>query len=104
MLQATLLFGLNGGHGRIGTAAWRRFLEREITPRFPDGLTIFDANGQWRDPRTGHIAREPSKIVLIVAPNEPAAYGRLKAIADIYKRRFAQHSVGIVTSAVCASF
>ena len=45
---ADLLFGRKiGGQGIVGEGAWRRFVAREITPRFPDGLTILGP--AWRD-------------------------------------------------------
>ena len=44
MQQIELMFGRNvAGHVRVGEAAWSRFVAREITPRFPDGLTVIDA-------------------------------------------------------------
>ena len=70
----------------------------------PDGLTVFDAAGQWRDPARGRIVREPSKVVLIVFRDEPQKQEHLDAIADAYKRRFKQQSVGIVIRPACASF
>ena len=33
----------------VDDAAWATFLGDTVTPRFPDGLTVFDARGQWRD-------------------------------------------------------
>src|SRR6188508_1756794 len=36
---AELLFG----RGNVSDINWNRFLDAEITPRFPDGLTIYDA-------------------------------------------------------------
>jgi hypothetical protein len=27
---------------------WARFVDREIAPRFPDGLSVVDAKQQWR--------------------------------------------------------
>jgi hypothetical protein len=104
-LTATLLFGRHaGGRLAVSDADWSRFLAGEITPRFPDGLTVFDASGQWRDPARGVATREPSKVVLIVYRDEPTAQARLTAIAEAYKRRFAQRSVGIVVNPGCASF
>ena len=35
----------------------------EITPRFPDGLTVVDSVGQWRDPARGRLVRERGKLV-----------------------------------------
>ncbi len=80
---AELLFGRDVG-GRLGVseAAWGRFLAREITPRFPDGLTVMDAAGQWRDPTTGAIEREPSKRVEIVLPGKADDQAQLEAIVE----------------------
>jgi hypothetical protein len=66
---AELMFGRNIGN-RIGVSEgrWRQFVDREITPRFPNGLTVFNAAGQWRDRASNRIVREPSKIVQIVLP------------------------------------
>src|SRR5262249_41064108 len=53
MIEVELMFGRNIG-GKLGVtdALWRQFLAREMTPRFPDGLTVFDTSGQWRDAKT----------------------------------------------------
>jgi hypothetical protein len=116
MQRIELMFGRDiHGHAGVGDAAWATFLAREITPRFPDGLTVVNAAGQWRDPATGRIAREPSRLVIIVAAPPPyppphAGEGRegadekIAAIVDAYKKRFRQKSVGVVTSAACAAF
>jgi hypothetical protein len=104
-LTATLLFGRHvDGRPPVSNVDWSRFLASEITPRFPNGLTVFDAAGQWHDPARGVAVREPSKVVLIVYRDEPTAQARLTAIAEAYKRQFAQRSVGIVVSPGCASF
>jgi hypothetical protein len=64
MQQIELMFGRNIG-GRLGVSetAWSRFLAREVTPRFPDGLTVVNAASQWRDKEHGALVREPSKLV-----------------------------------------
>lgn len=102
---AELLFGRDIG-GRLGVseAAFARFVARELTPRFPDGLTITDATGQWRDRRSGRIVREPSKHVEIVLPGNADDQARLEAIASAYKRTFRQQSVGIILRPACVSF
>ena len=102
---ADLLFGRAIG-GRIGVsdAQWARFLDREITPRFPDGLTVFDARGQWRDPDRNRIVREPSKVVTIVLPGRSDDAQRLNEIAEAYKKRFGQQAVGMVLRPACVSF
>ena len=103
--RVELMFGRNiRGHLRVGDAAWARFLAREITPRFPDGLTVLDAAGQWRNPAGRRIAREPSKLVIIVTADGALVDDRIAAIAAAYKQRFRQKSVGVVTSPACGAF
>jgi hypothetical protein len=77
---------------------------REITPRFPDGLSAVDAKGQWRDRNRNEIVREPSKLVTIVLPGDPADQARLSEIVEAYKRRFKQQSVGLIVRPACVSF
>jgi len=102
---AELLFGRDVGN-RVGVseAAWRRFVAREVTPRFPDGLTVSNAIGQWRDPANGRMVREPSKRVEIVLPGRPDDGARLDAVAAAYKRQFHQHSVRAIVQSACVSF
>jgi hypothetical protein len=101
---AELMFGRDIGN-RLGVSerAWDRFVAREVTPRFPDGLTIIDASGQWRDPASGRIVREPSKLVTIVLPGNDDGT-RLDAVISAYKRHFRQKSVGLVVQPACTSF
>jgi len=105
MQQIELMFGRNiAGRLRVGEAAWSRFLAREITPRFPDGLTVLDAAGQWRDPVGGRLVREPSKMVIIVTADDALVGDRIAAIVAAYKQRFRQRSVGVISRSVCAAF
>jgi hypothetical protein len=102
---ADLMFGRKiGGRVAVSEAQWERFVDREITPRFPDGLTVLDARGQWRDSKSNRIIREPSKIVTIVLPGKAEDAARLTEIAEAYKKRFRQQSVGIVLRPACVSF
>jgi hypothetical protein len=102
---AELLFGRKIGD-RLGVSEtqWRRFVDREISPRFPDGLTVFDAKGAWRDTAAKIIVHEPSKVVEIVLPGRPDDVEQLNQIAQAYKTRFRQQSVGIVVRGACVSF
>src|SRR5262245_45767683 len=94
---AELMFGRKiGDRIAVSEAQWTRFVDSEITPRFPDGLTVIDARGQWRDPDKNRIVREPSKLVTIVLPGNAEDSQRLTEIAEAYKKRFQQQSVGII--------
>lgn len=99
------MFGRDIGN-RVGVSdkAWRGFVAREITARFPDGLTVVNATGQWRDPASGRIVGEPSKLVTIVLPGNDDDEARLDAVVRAYKRRFRQLSVGLVVQSACVSF
>jgi len=104
-LVADLTFGRDiGRHVGVSEAAWRRFLAREVTPRFPDGLTVMNASGQWRDRGTGRIVREPSKVVMIVLSGRADDQERLDAIVAAYKRQFHQQSVGVIVQPACTAF
>ncbi len=104
-MVAELLFGRDIGN-RVGVSqsAWARFVAGEMTPRFPGGLTVTDAVGQWRDPGSGRIVREPSKRVEIVLPGNGDDEARLEAIVRAYKRRFRQQSVGVIVRPACVAF
>ena len=102
---AELLFGRDIGH-RLGVSesAFARFVVHEIAPRFPDGLTVSNATGQWRDRDSGTIVREPSKRVKIVLPGKADDETRLDAIVTAYKRDFHQQSVVVIVRPACVSF
>jgi hypothetical protein len=105
MQQIELMFGRNIG-GRLGVSetAWSRFLAREVTPRFPDGLTVVNAASQWRDKDRGALVREPSKLVTIVTAQDPWTPDKIAGIVAAYKQQFRQQSVAVITRAVCAAF
>ena len=99
-----LFFGRNlGDREVVSDPAWRDFLATEITARFPDGLTVMDAAGQWRD-GAGRLIGERTKLVLILAAPGAEAAQRVEAIVEAYKARFGQESVLRAVGAVCAAF
>ncbi|MGZ8216939.1 DUF3574 domain-containing protein [Methylomagnum sp.] len=98
-----LYFGTDTPDGGVAPEAWARFLNREVTPRFPKGLTTWDASGQWRS-AAGVIQPEASHILHIVHPGDPDSETSLRVIVGLYKSRFRQESVLRVRSQVCASF
>lgn len=100
-----LMFGRKIGD-RVGVsdAEWERFLDDEITPRFPGGLTVIDAAGQWRDPVRNLVVREPSKIVSIVLRDLAEGETGIDAIVDAYKKKFRQQAVGVIVRPACVSF
>ncbi|EOW6722613.1 DUF3574 domain-containing protein [Cronobacter dublinensis] len=104
MTQTTLYFGLNRPAGAtITEQEWQRFVDNDVTPRFRDGLTVFDARGQWLG-NDGKVAREPSKALMLIHASDSASEKGIEALRGIYKSRFAQESVMRVDETVCVQF
>lgn len=101
--RTTLYFGLTRPSGRIGEGQWQAFLRNKVTPRFPDGLTVWEADGQWRRP-DGRISWERAKVLLLVHNESPQVRAALSAIINDYKRDFQQESVLWESAPVCAAF
>ena len=84
-------------------AQWNAFLTREVTPRFPDGLTVLDGYGQWKAPN-GKISAERSRVLLLWHAPGADADSKIDAIRAAYKKQFHQLSVMRVDGADCMSF
>jgi hypothetical protein len=103
-VQDTLYFGTakpNGGV--VANDEWTEFLEIVVTPRFPQGLTVVQASGQWRG-ADGSIVRESTRILQLVHPDDALSEKAAIEIAADYKSRFQQEAVLRVKTAACASF
>ena len=93
LTRTELYFGLSRPDGGEVTGAdWNAFLNDTVTPLFPAGLTVIDAHGQWRED-SGKIAREPSRILLLIHPPTPEADEKIEQIRALYKQRFSQEAV-----------
>lgn len=104
MARVELLLGASRADGRaIGDEEWRAFLDAEVTPRFPDGLTVLTGDGQWRN-STGRITRERSRVMLVWYIPRATSSTDVDAIREAYKKQFAQESVMRVDGAGCVSF
>ncbi|QRM34737.1 DUF3574 domain-containing protein [Microvirga sp. VF16] len=104
MVRDTLYFGRNRPSGEaVREAEWRRFLNEIITPRFPDGLTVVRATGQWRN-ANGHIEREASEVVTVLHSGDPTARSKISEIIAEYRQRFDQEAVLRERTVTCARF
>ena len=104
-ITAQLFFGRNIGN-RLGVtdADWARFLDEEVSPRFPEGFTVLDANGQWRDADTRQIVREPSKVLVLVLDRDGVDRAAIASIVGAYRTRFQQQAVGAIYEPACVAF
>jgi hypothetical protein len=98
--RTELYFGLGKQDGTVASEdEWQRFLAEEVMPRFPEGLTIIDARGQYRN-FAGKIVREPSRVLIVLYRKRlrKDAERKIDAICETYKRLFQQESVLRVTA------
>jgi Protein of unknown function (DUF3574) len=104
MSQLELLFGASRkGGGEVTDAEWTSFLDTEVTPRFPDGLTVLTGSGQWRTD-SGVLTKERSRMLIVWYQPASDSDTKIEAIRSVYKARFKQDSVMRVDGASCVSF
>ncbi len=89
---------------RIGEAQWRAFLDKEVTPRFPDGLTVFDAYGQWLFRGAAEPNRLATKVLVILHEDTPQRRDDIEAIRLAWKQATGHQSVLWSRQAVEVSF
>ncbi len=87
----------------VSDEAWAAFLADTVTPRFPDGLTVVDGAGQWRD-SAGVVQRERTKMLIILTSPGEEGMRLTDEIAQEYESRFSQETVLRTVGAACVSF
>lgn len=104
MVRLEMLFGASRPDGPpVSDQEWASFLDDEVTPRFPAGLTVLRGPGQWRS-SDGVVAKEQSRILVIWHSPSSRSESDIEAIRSAYKQRFEQESVMRVDSTSCVSF
>jgi hypothetical protein len=105
LIQVDLYFGRNiGMTGQVTERQFRQFLREDITPRFPDGLTVYDADGQFLN-QSNQLIREPSKVVSLLLEDTQINERSINQIIDAYKQKFRQESVlAVVDETLNVSF
>jgi Protein of unknown function (DUF3574) len=106
-VDTRLYFGLGPadapGKG-VPDAAWRDFLDKEVTPRFPSGLSVLDVYGQWQGKEETTPERIRSKLLVIDYQATPDNASRIEAIRTAWKQRTGDQSVLKVTQPADVSF
>ena len=104
LISDRLYFGRNiPGGGVVSDADWESFLAEVITPRFPAGLSVLRAQGQWRD-QNSVIQREDSIILDLLHPDDGNSEQSVQEIMTAYKTRFKQEAVLRVRDSVRVQF
>ncbi|MEI7872826.1 MAG: DUF3574 domain-containing protein [Alphaproteobacteria bacterium] len=101
-LEVNLYFGrdIETG-GEVSEAQWAEFMNAEVTPRFPDGLSVLNVAGQSRNSKNQTL-RERTKLLVVVVFDAPAHRAKIDAIVETYDKRFGQQGVFRVEKPVCA--
>jgi hypothetical protein len=88
-----------------GESRWIAFLDSEVTPRFPDGLSVIDVYGQWRSLKPGSpVLRERSRLLVILHPATAEAAAKIEAIRAAWKQPTGEESVLWVSQPVDVRF
>jgi len=111
-VKSELYFGLGDESGEssrqqtdsISEAQWRTFLDKEVTPRFPGGLTVFDAYGQWLFQDTNQLHRLRTKVLVVHHEDSAQRRNDIEAIRLAWKRDTGHQSVLWSKSAADVSF
>src|SRR5262249_24521124 len=83
------LFGHSGRDGRaVAEADWQALHDTEVTPRFPDGLTVLSGTGQWLS--GDRVRKEGSRVLIIFYQPAADSDDKIDAIRSRYKTRFQQ--------------
>lgn len=104
MARLEMIFGTARSQGGpVTDEEWVSFLDGEVTPRFPQGMTTLRGPGQWRG-SDGRLVREESRVLVILYEPASRTDEDIEAIRSAYKQRFAQESVMRIDAASCVSF
>ena len=101
-IAEVVYFGTNKPGGVVSSEEWSRFLREVVTPKFPDGLSVWQAKGQWQD-GDGALIKERTFVLSLVHAREPSFEASVRAIISEYKARFQQEAVLRVKSQACIS-
>ncbi|QGZ52806.1 DUF3574 domain-containing protein [Streptomyces sp. QHH-9511] len=106
-VETRLFFGTERPDGGpdVTDPQFMAFVDAEVTPLFPDGLTVQDGRGQWRD-RNGTIERERSYELILLYPATEARLRDplIERIRDTYEQGFGQESVARLDEPTRADF
>ncbi len=106
-VDTRLYFGLgladHPEHG-ISESEWRAFLDKEVTPRFPSGLSVLDVYGQWQGKTETAPERLRSKMLIIYYPDSAENRDKIAAIRTAWKQKTGDQSVLQVTEPADVSF
>jgi hypothetical protein len=106
-VDTKLYFGLGPAddlNKGVSETAWRDFLDKEVTPRFPAGLSVLDVYGQWQSKNETAPERVRTKLLVIDYADTAENRARIDQIRSAWKQRTGDESVLMVTEPAEVSF
>jgi hypothetical protein len=73
--------------GAIPRSQWDGFLKQVVTPLFPEGLTWFDVQGQWRAP-DGVTRKLPSRMLIVLYADSRRNDQAIEQVRREFKNQF----------------
>lgn len=92
-IKTELYFGLSQNNKTISESEWNSFEKNEISIRLPEGYTIYDADGAWKDKNTGLTLKEKSKVLVVIHHEDQRKSQAIDQIRARYMKQFYQQSV-----------
>jgi hypothetical protein len=93
-LETKMFMGLSrSGSGAVSRHEWDKFVAENFVSGFPNGFTIVETTGYWRDKNTKATVYENGKQVVILHEATPGNETMINEIAEKYRSRFDQQSV-----------
>jgi Protein of unknown function (DUF3574). len=95
-----LYFGAQKPSGYVTTDEWKKFLETVVTPFFPEGLTAWQAYGQWKS-KSNEIIQERSYVLSLAYKRSKGTDEKIHKIIEKYKSLHDQEDVLVIRAPVC---
>lgn len=93
-VRTELFFGTAAKDDTVTEDEFSAFLDAEVSPRFPEGLTLFKGHGRFTG-RNGVLVKEDPFVVILLHPHDQFNVNdrKIEAIRRAYKQQFQQESV-----------
>jgi hypothetical protein len=94
-VRTELFFGTAAPGHVVTEECFLEFLDSEVTPRFPEGLTLFRGHGRFTG-ENGLLVKEEPFMVILLYPSEQfkASDRKIEEIRRLYKAQF-RHESGL---------
>ena len=104
MFRTQIVFGLSREDGEVVTEKeWQKFVDDAVAVWFPNGFTVVDSTGQWRN-LSGKVVNERSKVLTILHEGDETTMRKLDDVRSLYGQRFGQHAIVRESSRVWVAF